>query len=66
MSAPIAPQPPHVIRPGVPLGLSALIMQAIEKSPHAPYQSAVEMQDELRGVQALLTPSRTNQCPHCA
>ena len=59
-----APSDPRVVRPerGIPDGLVEVLMRALEKSPHARFQSAIEFSEALAEVRFQITaPMRLSQ-----
>src|SRR5690606_16044310 len=47
------PQPPHQLRPGLPIGLSRLVMKLLAKAPERRYQTATGLAADLRRLQTL-------------
>jgi predicted ATPase/signal transduction histidine kinase/tRNA A-37 threonylcarbamoyl transferase component Bud32 len=47
------PQPPDTLRPGLPIGLSRLILKLLAKAPEQRYQTAQGLAADLRRLQAL-------------
>ena len=52
------PQPPHELNAGIPRGLEAIVIKALEKSPNARYSGARAMLDELLEVRDALRMGR--------
>jgi serine/threonine protein kinase len=52
---------PSSLRPEVPTGLDCIVMKAIEKDPTRRFQSAAEMQNELRSVSDTLLAVRLGE-----
>lgn len=48
------PKPPHLIHPNIPVGLSNLILKALQKNPDHRFQSAAEFLDALRALEETL------------
>ncbi|MFO7561678.1 MAG: AAA family ATPase [Enhygromyxa sp.] len=48
------PEPPHARRPGLPDGLSRLVMKLIEKAPEHRYQTAAGLAADLRKLRDLI------------
>jgi PAS domain S-box-containing protein len=48
------PEPPHARRPGLPDGISRLVMKLLEKAPEHRYQTAAGLAADLRKLQQLI------------
>src|SRR5690606_5001922 len=48
------PEPPHARRPGLPDGLSRLVMKLLEKAPEHRYQTAAGLAADLRKLRELI------------
>ncbi|HVH99983.1 MAG TPA: AAA family ATPase, partial [Enhygromyxa sp.] len=48
------PEPPHARRPGLPEGLSRLVMKLLEKAPEHRYQTAAGLAADLRKLRELI------------
>src|SRR5690606_15030096 len=47
------PEPPHLLRPDLPIGLSRLVMKLLAKAPERRYQTATGLVADLRRLQAM-------------
>jgi tetratricopeptide (TPR) repeat protein/predicted Ser/Thr protein kinase len=53
----VTPEPPSKLNPAVPRGLDAIILKALEKNPASRFQTAAEMQEQLRQLRETLSGS---------